>query len=508
MRLNFVQKFSAACCLTLLPLVAVAASTDYWHTFYDQGQNQLLSKSYTAAEVSFRQALREVKRSAHTEDELVLCTLALADLLQLENYKEESWSLYRKALKILERQYGKESVKLLPVLITMGSVTEIEGEYKKAGVFYARAEAIAHAKSGANSMELATALHKLGHAQFHQGLAKEAEEHYRSALAILMGQKDLPSRDVALELLSDYLDLMHKYNGPSKILASKFEQELLKDEVQLLGRTRAVPQSAWQQAMQTRLTASGDIQNAGASPALERISPPDNSLPPNNFETFTTAAQLLASLGPSEKVDSSSPGSSSSSAAPGEGIDYYERMVAIDTKTLGPNHPSVARDLKGLAAIYVSQHRYAEARPLLERAVSIYQSVYSADDLSIKHLKILLRLISDNADTTSGASPLVTDAAKIPLQAQTFEVAQRLNELAFMSYCQGKLEDARAAYAWALASTDDATGSRSVFVAACLQDYLQVMRSSGKVEEANRMQALAKSILADALSAQLLQTYK
>ncbi len=506
MRRSFLLGLNAACCLSVLPLTAYAASTDYWHTFYDQGQKQLLSKSYTAAEVSFRQALREVKRSARTEDELVLCTVALADLLQLENYKEESWSLYRKALKLLERRYGRESAKLLPVLITMGSVTEVEGEYKKAEVFYARAVTIAQAKVGASSMELATALHKLGHAQFHQGLHKEAEDHYRSALAILMGQNNLPSRDVALELLSDYLDLMHKYSGPSKILASKFEQELLKDEVQLLGRTRAVPQSAWQQAMQARVTASGDVQPAGSSPVLERISPPDTSLLTSNFETFTTAAQLLASLGPSEKVETSS--SPSPSAAPGAGIDYYERMVAIDTKTLGPTHPSVARDLKGLAAIYVSQHRYAEARPLLERAVSIYQSVYSAEDLSIKHLKILLRLIGDSADTAGGASPLVADAAKIPLQAQTFEVAQRLNELAFMSYCQGKLADARAAYAWALASTDDATGSRSVFVAACLQDYLQVMRSSGKVEEANRMQALAKSILADALSAQLLQTYK
>jgi len=495
-----------ACCLAVLQLAATAAPSDYWHTFYDQGQKQLLSKSYTGAEVSFRQALREVKRSAHTNDELVLCMVSLADILQLENVKEESWSLYRKALKVLERTYGKDSAKLFPLLITMGSVTEIEGEYKNAAVFYARAAVIAEAKTGAGSLELATALHKSGHAEFHQGLAKDAEDHYRKALTILMAQNTLPSREPVLELLSDYLDLMHKYTGPSKILTSKFEQELLKDEVQLLGRTRAVPQSAWQQAMQNRLTASGDVQMVSAgSLNLERIVPPDNSSRASNFETFATAAQLLAALSPSaaspEKVEAGS-------LQRGQGIDYYERMVAIDTKTLGPNHPSVARDLKGLAAIYVSQHRYAEARPLLERAVSIYQSVYSADDLSIKHLKILLRLINDEPDTRGGASPFVADAAKIPLQAQTFEVAQRLNELAFMSYCQGKLDDARAAYAWALASTDDATGSKSVFVAACLQDYLQVMRSSGKAEEADKMQALAKSILADALSAQLLNTYK
>jgi hypothetical protein len=31
----------------------------------------------------------------------------------------------------LERQYGKESVKLIPLLLTMGSVTEVEGSIKK-----------------------------------------------------------------------------------------------------------------------------------------------------------------------------------------------------------------------------------------------------------------------------------------------------------------------------------------------------------------------------------------
>jgi hypothetical protein len=72
-------------------------------------------------------------------------------------------------------------------------------------------------------------------------------------------------------------------------------------------------------------------------------------------------------------------------------------MVAIDVKTLGPKHPSVARDLKGLAAVYVEQHRYSEARPLLERALEIYQSVYAPDDLSVQRLKVLLSLITEQA---------------------------------------------------------------------------------------------------------------
>ena len=34
--------------------------------------------------------------------------------------------------------------------------------------------------------------------------------------------------------------------------------------------------------------------------------------------------------------------------------EFYERMIAIDVKSLGMNHPSTARDLTGLAYIYIS----------------------------------------------------------------------------------------------------------------------------------------------------------
>ncbi|MFA6208322.1 MAG: tetratricopeptide repeat protein [Candidatus Obscuribacterales bacterium] len=481
-----------------------SARDGYWRTFLEQGQKQLASKSLTEAEVSFRQALRSIKREPHSVDDLVLCMKSLADLLQMEDFKEESWKLYRQALRRLEREYGKDSAKLLPILVTMGSVTEFEGEYKKAAVLYQRAADLARAHLGAQSFELASCLHHLGHAIAQDGPFSGAEENYRSALSIMMAQTSLSSSDCLLELLSDYIDLLHKYTGPAKILTSQYEKELLKDQVQDLGKTRAVPQSAWQQ----ELLRQKQNQNNSSRIVIENA--PENS---TNLETFSTVAQLLSTLSSSPEFNSF--------ATPvldrGNGedqIDYFERMVAIDVKTLGPNHPSVARDLKGLAAVYVTQHRYSEARPLLEQALKIYQSVYAADDLSVQRLRLLLSLISEqalaaagNSSTTDSASGSA-DLVAIPLQAQTFEVAQRLNELAFLDYSQGKLEDARNHYAYALSSISNATGRQSVFVAACLQDYLLVMLSSGRKEEADKMQLQARSILAEALSAQLLRAYK
>jgi tetratricopeptide (TPR) repeat protein len=488
------------------------ATTGYWRTFLEQGRKQLASKSLQEAEVSFRQALRSVKREPHSVDDLVLCMQSLADVLHTEDYQEEPWKLYRHSLKQLEREYGKESVKLIPLLLTMGSVTEVEGQYKKAAEFYQRAANLAQSNIGPQSFELANCLHHLGHALSQDGPYRDAEDNYRSSLGIMMAQSVLPSSEPLLELLSDYLDLLHKYTGPAKILASQYEKELLKDQVQELGKTRAVPQSAWQQELERQKQIQAQPNGNGANLNNGRIVIDNNGA----VESFSTVAQLLSSL-PSTTTttttttsSSSSPADLSNSANKGDQIDYYERMVAIDVKTLGPKHPSVARDLKGLAAVYVEQHRYSEARPLLERALEIYQSVYAPDDLSVQRLKVLLALITEQAkavgDTASGVDD--SDLAVIPLQAQTFEVAQRLNELAFLDYSQGKLEDSRNHYAWALSSIANATGRRSVFVAACLQDYVMVMLSSGRKAEAEKMQMQARSILAEALSAQLLRAYK
>ena len=46
----------------------------------------------------------------------------------------------------------------------------------------------------------------------------------------------------------------------------------------------------------------------------------------------------------------------------------------------GPDHPSVAQTLNQLAALYAAQGRYADAEPLRERALTIMEKAYGAED--------------------------------------------------------------------------------------------------------------------------------
>ena len=64
------------------------------------------------------------------------------------------------------------------------------------------------------------------------------------------------------------------------------------------------------------------------------------------------------------------PRSTRTSAATRRPSRSTERAIAIDEKTLGPEHPDLAT-LNNLALLYRDTGRYAEAEPLYERALVI-----------------------------------------------------------------------------------------------------------------------------------------
>ncbi len=87
--------------------------------------------------------------------------------------------LYKKSLKILEKDHGDDSAKLLPTLFVLGGIYEGEGapsegvkDYKTAIKFYDRAATIAENEPGKTSLVYADAEHRLGRATFLMWAAK------------------------------------------------------------------------------------------------------------------------------------------------------------------------------------------------------------------------------------------------------------------------------------------------------------------------------------------------
>ncbi len=51
----------------------------------------------------------------------------------------------------------------------------------------------------------------------------------------------------------------------------------------------------------------------------------------------------------------------------------YQRALTIWEKALGPEHPHVATSLNNLAGLYEAQGRYAQAEPLYKRSLAILE---------------------------------------------------------------------------------------------------------------------------------------
>ncbi len=206
--------------------------------------------------------------------------------------------------------------------MALGAILEGDGQYKQAIKLYDRAVAVAGKDPGPNSLNLADCQHSLGRADFKNGQHAQAEQLYRSSLALIMQQKNLPSIKLMQDLISDYTDLLEKTYGQGKSLPSDVRTELLKDRLADLPQKQGIQSSSFEKEVTLRF----------AKDAFEKI-PADSdtkNLPP--------AAPTVPIVEHSVGADSA--------AEEGIGqqrIAFYQRMIAVDIKTLGNEHPSVAR---------------------------------------------------------------------------------------------------------------------------------------------------------------------
>ena len=66
-----------------------------------------------------------------------------------------------------------------------------------------------------------------------------------------------------------------------------------------------------------------------------------------------------------------------------EAEPLLKRSLAIQERSLGPDNPNVANNLNDLAALYFHQERYDEAEPLFKRSLAIRERSLGPDHLAV-----------------------------------------------------------------------------------------------------------------------------
>lgn len=466
---------------TLFSLASAAFDSE-WNALLAQGESKLKTQQLDAAEDCFRRAVNSVRRSKNASpDDAARCMLSLANVLQTKDNTEDALPLYKKSLRILEKAHGKESHAIVPVLLLLGGVSESEGEYRRAMKFYDRAAVISEKLDGIDSLSSSECRYRLGRASFQAGDIALADSSYGQALAAAMHQSHLPSDALLASILADYIDLLSKIPPQRSTRLSNFQELLLKDRITAVDRTQGSYSWSWGTAVSGKVQ-TGPNDKRGV---LERISPDSGETqPPASFPNIT--AGKVSDFASSESLSQ-------------QRVTFYERMIATDIDSLGPNHPSVARDLYGLASVYLAANQYQEAKPYLERALEIYQRVYKSDAQPIRTMQFLLGLIDEEQrsvpDLGESGNNYLVGLPRIPVEAQKFEIAVRLNYLALLCYNNNRLEASDKIYSWALATTALACGERSMLAATCLTDYGRLLRQLGKQSEAEKLESDAHSIM-------------
>ena len=63
----------------------------------------------------------------------------------------------------------------------------------------------------------------------------------------------------------------------------------------------------------------------------------------------------------------------SATPVPAQTIEGLKAEVEARERTVGPDHPDVATSLNNLAVLYLDQGQYAQAEPLYQRSLAIWE---------------------------------------------------------------------------------------------------------------------------------------
>ena len=185
-----------------------------------------------------------------------------------------------------------------------------------------------------------------------------------------------------------------------------------------------------------------------------------------------------------------------------EALPLVERALAIKEKTLGPDDRDLAVSLNSLGVLYYYQGRYSEAQPLYERALAIQEKAPASDHTDLARFLRNLAILLYDQGRYAEAQPLQERALAIQEKAlgpDHPDNAFSLRILANVQLAQGRYAAAEPLYERALAIGEHALGSDNPDVAFSLDSLANLRREQGRHAEAQPLHERALAIREHAL---------
>jgi tetratricopeptide (TPR) repeat protein len=170
-----------------------------------------------------------------------------------------------------------------------------------------------------------------------------------------------------------------------------------------------------------------------------------------------------------------------------EAEPLMRRMLAIGEQSLGLDHPNVATGLNNLAQLFKATNRFAEAEPLMRRALAIDERSFGPDHPNFSRDLNNLALLLQATNRLAEAEPLMRRA--LAIDEQSFgpdhpEVATGLSNLASLLQAANRLAEAEPLMRRALAIDERSFGSNHPNVAIRLSNLASLLYATNRLAEA------------------------
>ena len=180
-----------------------------------------------------------------------------------------------------------------------------------------------------------------------------------------------------------------------------------------------------------------------------------------------------------------------------EAEPLMRRALAIDEASFGPEHPTVAVDLNNLAGLLQDTNRPDEAEPLMRRALAIDEASFGPE-----HPTVAIDL--NNLATILYSTNRLREAESLMLLALAIDetgygpehpnVAIRLNNLAALLYRTDRLAEAERLCRRALAIDEASFGPEHPTVAVDLNNLAGLLQDTNRPDEAEPLMRRALAI--------------
>jgi tetratricopeptide (TPR) repeat protein len=295
----------------------------------EQATAHYLQGKLSQAEPLYRRVVEIYEKAAEPQDRVLALSLATAlNNLGAIEYASGKYAraeeLLRRALHIRENIVGLDHPAVALTLTSLGEVVRIRARYGEAEELHLRASRITYRTVGPKHPDTATVLTNLGFLYQSQGRYAEAESCLQRALSIL--QQTVGPDDPAIARSQVNLGSLYIVQGSF----AKAEQ--------VLNRARA---------------------------SYEKLFGPE-SVPPEVLYNLAKVYRRQGKLDPAESL--------------------CLRVLAVADNSSHTDDPAAAAALTVLAGVYYDRHRYAEAEPLLKRALTLSEDRFGPGHWAVARL--------------------------------------------------------------------------------------------------------------------------